>query len=151
MVQSHKENIHKNAVETTFHTMNLARSLASTMQRDITVSIDEENFWCIGLSDNGKCNCKLENACSINGEERVVSGRSFPEILISNINFNGNNHAVFQAKHEVSDIEKTTGFLIFEQGDNKIRLEKKVPNRVHVCLLDGNLPGYSVCNEFTNI
>lgn len=144
VVQSHQTTIHKSAVETTFHSLNYAKTLALSTNKKITVTFDDKSLWCIGFSDSGLCNCKDQNACAINGEVRIISGEHFPNVRLMDIAFDGNKHAVFLSQNASSELN-TTGSIVFEENKNKIKVEKKVLDRIQICSVDGNIPGYSIC------
>ncbi len=73
------------SMETLYDTLKLARSESKKQRTNITVSF--RNYggtapsWCYALSDIGNCDCRVVNACTINGTAAIQTDLINPSTL----------------------------------------------------------------------
>lgn len=59
-----------------------ARAEAELHGRSVTVTVRSGPYWCIGLSDDGACDCHTQGSCRVNGLVREVAGERFRGVSI---------------------------------------------------------------------
>lgn len=73
------------SMETLYDTLKLARSESTKQRTAITVSFrnygGSNPSWCYGLSDSGNCDCRVANACTINGTTVIQTDEVVPSVL----------------------------------------------------------------------
>lgn len=74
------------ATEILYDHIKLARSESLKRREIINVSFrfygGTEPSWCYGLSDSGDCDCRIANACEVDGNEVVINDEHNPSTLI---------------------------------------------------------------------
>lgn len=74
------------SMETLYDTLKIARSESIKQRTSITVSF--RNYagtlpsWCYALSDGGDCDCRISNACTINGVQAIQTDTTSPSTLL---------------------------------------------------------------------
>ena len=90
------------SMETLYDTLKLARSESTKQHTAITVSFRHYNgsnpSWCYGISSSGDCDCRVANACTINGTAVVQTDAIVPCVLtVTNLSgATGSKHITFE-------------------------------------------------------
>ncbi|WP_100643381.1 GspH/FimT family protein [Alteromonas facilis] len=143
IVESQRIMAHKGAVESSYFTMQSARSRAISSGNNITVNFDDTAPWCIGVSDGGVCNCQVANSCQVDGVERVIDATDFDNIVLQEINFGGNAFTVYDGQRGMA--LNNAGSFVLSDGDAEARLELSNIGRLRICMETGSLGTYPAC------
>lgn len=65
-----------------------ARAEAELRGMPVTVNIRAGRAWCVGLSDNGACDCRVPSSCRVAGLERAVEGSEFRGVSVRGADMN---------------------------------------------------------------
>lgn len=133
----------KGAVQAVYFAMQYARSHSVIEQRSILVDIQSGDDWCIGLTDQGDCNCGVSASCTVNSVEYVASYQSFQFVSLDKSTFQNLNQTQFTPPRGLS-----TGFagsLTFSAGAQSLKLLVSNAGRVRICSLTPPHSPYKAC------
>jgi Tfp pilus assembly protein FimT len=133
----------KAAVESSYFAFQGARAAAISSGKDVSVSIVDSTNWCVGISENGACDCTISHNCTISSVEQLVKAQDFGKISIQNVRFGANNSAVYDGIRGLSI--GNAGSLVFSDGVNQAKLILSNMGRVRICVVAGNVGRYSPC------
>lgn len=133
----------KGAVESSYFAFQHSRSAAISAGSDVTVSMESGSNWCIGISDNGDCDCQTLNSCTINGVEQLVKSSDFKLVSMQELNFGVNSAAAFDGIRGLA--VGSAGSMILSDGSNKAKLILSNMGRIRICMDEGELGRYSSC------
>jgi prepilin-type N-terminal cleavage/methylation domain-containing protein len=133
----------KGAVEASYFAFQHARSAAISAGSDVTVSITSGSNWCMGISDNGDCDCTTLNSCTINGVEQLVKSSDFKLVSMQDLSFGVDNTAVFDGIRGLS--VGNAGSTVLSDGSNDAKLILSNMGRIRICMTEGALGRYSSC------
>lgn len=127
----------------------LARSEAAKKNRDVHIFINNDSDdWCLGLSgdDDGNdlgsgsvgandgvsddCDCTVENTCTVDGIERVVSIDDYPGIFLNSSSFSGDKVSI-----EPTRGRNSQGSMVFAISDGSldVKLTRSIMGRLTLC------------------
>ena len=133
----------KAAVESSYFAFQAARANAISLGKDVSVSIVDSTNWCVGISDNGDCDCTILLSCTINSVEQLVKAQDFQNITMQDVRFGANNLAVYDGIRGLST--GNAGSLVFSDGVNQAKLILSNMGRVRICVAAGEVGRYSAC------
>lgn len=90
------------SMETLYDTLKMARSESTKQRTNITVSFrnytGSNPSWCYGISDSGNCDCRIANACTINGTQVIQTDVVTSSVMaVTNLTGTaGSKHIVFE-------------------------------------------------------
>lgn len=90
------------SMETLYDTLKMARSESTKQRTSITVSFrnyaGSNPSWCYGISDSGDCDCRVANACTINGTAVIQTDVVTPSVMaVTNLTgASGSKHIIFE-------------------------------------------------------
>lgn len=142
-VQYNDERKLKGAVEASYFLLQQARSVAISKGTDVTVDFASGTNWCIGVSDNGDCNCATTNSCTVDGVELVLDATDYSDVVMQSLTFNGANQAEFDGTRGIST--GNSGSTVFNNGDTQVKLILSNMGRARICVVSGQLGTYSAC------
>lgn len=131
------------AQEAVFSEMQFARSEAIKQSRDIFVDVHAGTDWCVGVSDQGSCDCTGAGgqACTIHyggsGVVRVVDGDDFDGVSMTSTT----DEIVFDGVRGMVDSGNGT-IAVSSAAGNTVGVIVSVMGRVRFCGEDG---GYDAC------
>ena len=134
----------KNAAESIFADLKLAKSEASKRNQTVYVSFASNgSSWCYGLSEGSPCDCNINNFCSLDHVDKVRSSQSFKNVQLQ--------YAQFAGKSSYTAFDPGKGFAIGKGVKNgtiwlkatngsQIAIILNRVGRVRMC--SPTLPGY---------
>lgn len=143
VVETQKRYKLKGAVESSYFSMQYARSAAVSSSTDITMQFKDGAQWCIASSDAGVCDCNVVNSCTVNGVEQVVKAADFSQITMDDLSFGANDAAVFDGVRGLA--VGNAGSVVLSDGINEARLVLSNLGRVRICMQQGQLGAYEPC------
>lgn len=143
ILSAQKNLVLKGAVESSYFSLQQARSHAVRQSNDVIVDFSTGTNWCIGLTDQADCDCATANSCTIDGVEEVVKGADFPSITMQNLNFGATNQAVFDGTRGLA--LGSAGSVEFNDGSREVRLQLNSVGRAKVCVVSGSVGTYEAC------
>ena len=133
----------KGAVEVSYFAMQQARVSAVAARSDVSVVFNASSPWCIALSDQGICDCRVYADCTIDGVEQKIQHSDFHLITLNDIRFGDDSIAVFDGVRGLAIGH--AGSLVFSDGDNQVKLLLSNMGRVRICSLVGQTGTYESC------
>ncbi|RDV29441.1 prepilin-type N-terminal cleavage/methylation domain-containing protein [Alteromonas aestuariivivens] len=143
IITAQKNLVLKGAAESSYYTLQQARSHAVRQSNDIVVDFSGGTNWCIGITDQGDCDCGTANSCTVDGVEEVIRGDDYTSITMQNLNFGANNQATFDGVRGLS--LGSAGSIELSDGDREIRVQLNNVGRANVCVVAGNVGTYQAC------
>lgn len=133
----------KGALQHSYFLLKKARSMAISLNQNITVQFQNQPQWCIALSDSGPCDCMLINDCLVENVAYRLQAEDYPQIALPKIIMGKNNTVAFDNTRGIA--VGNAGSSIFSDGKNQAKLIVSNLGRVRVCMLTGSLGAYRQC------
>lgn len=133
----------KGVVENHYFAFQQARYSAISNKTDVVLSFQAGATWCVGLSDLGKCNCLIQNNCTLNGVEHLIASDDYSLITLADIKFGKDSVAVFDGLRGLSIGH--AGSVAFSDGTRKLKLILSNMGRVRICGVGSAVGSYQKC------
>jgi prepilin peptidase dependent protein A/type IV fimbrial biogenesis protein FimT len=133
----------KGVVETHYFALQQARHLAISKGSEVSLSFRSTGTWCVGLSDQGLCDCHLPNDCTVNSVEQIISQQDYAFISMTNVKFGKDAAAIFDGQRGLAIGH--AGSVVFTDGSRQLKLILSNMGRVRICSLLGQVGSYKPC------
>ncbi len=133
----------RGAAQNSYFAFQQARSSAIAKNMPITVAIQSGDNWCAAISDNGQCDCRAPNHCTLDGVEYKVDASDYHFVTLPKVTFGKQSMAVFDGNRGLAIGH--SGSLIFSDGEQQLKLILSNLGRVRICAIDQALGGYKKC------
>ncbi|RDV29326.1 prepilin-type N-terminal cleavage/methylation domain-containing protein [Alteromonas aestuariivivens] len=120
-----------------------AQNLALAHQKPVYAVIQTQNSWCIGLTEEPDCDCRVERHCQVEGESWQVSAPAPMRVTLDSLTF-ANHRTRFDPVH--GRAYGYAGTLILSDGQRKGKIVINNLGRVRMCMSQGLLGGYPSCD-----
>jgi prepilin peptidase dependent protein A/type IV fimbrial biogenesis protein FimT len=133
----------KGVVENHYFAFQQARYSAISNKTDVALSFQAGTKWCVGISDLGKCNCLIQNNCTLNGIEHLIASDDYSLITLTDIKFGKDSVAIFDGLRGLSI--GNAGSVVFSDGTRKLKLVLSNMGRVRICGVGSTVSSYQKC------
>ena len=134
------------SMETLYDTLKLARSESIKQRTSITVSFrnyaGSQPSWCYALSDGGDCDCRIANACTINGSQAIQTDTINPSSLAAS-NLSGPAGAKFISFNNIRGTASNSGSILFTSNTSTGLVSINPMGFINNC--SNNVTGYPAC------
>ena len=133
-------------VETLYDSLKIARSESLKRRAYIDISFRFYNgllpSWCYGLSDSGNCDCRVANACTINGNEMVINDSETPSTMeVTNLTgIAGGKSLIFEGTRGTV---VNSGAIQFTDTNFSAVININAMGFISIC--SNNIAGYPAC------
>lgn len=137
----------RTSMESLYNTLKLARS--ESIKRHATITVSFRNYkdtsspsWCYALSDGGNCDCRIFNACTIDGVSVIQTDVNTPSTLATN-NLTGSTDAKFVSFEHIRGTTSNSGSIQFTSGAATGLVNISAMGFINSC--SSTVPGYPSC------
>jgi prepilin peptidase dependent protein A/type IV fimbrial biogenesis protein FimT len=139
-----KQQLHiKQAAQVSYFFMQHARANAIASSEDVYVSIRNGQSWCIGMNMSQRCDCLIDNDCSVSGVPTRINNSDYASVALLQFSFGQNSSAVFDGERGMA--MGNSGSVTFGDSHDKIKLIVSNMGRVRLCVLEGNILAHPSC------
>jgi len=131
------------AVQAIYYLLQHARSHTVSLQQDIVVDFEPTTPWCVGITNNNRCDCTIAGSCTINNIEWRVSMLDFPQVSVSDIKFGSQHQAVFNSPRALSSGH--AGSIVLSDSDYQLKLLLSNMGRIRICAKNKAFAPYHRC------
>ncbi|MBF7073790.1 hypothetical protein ISG33_10310 [Glaciecola sp. MH2013] len=120
-----------------------ARSQAIASSTNIDMDVKVGIYWCLGLSDQGNCDCNTANSCKVNDLEKTISYTDYPSIVLTDVDLGGDFKAQFDGERGLA--LNDSGSMKFSSPTLAMRVSLNSLGRTQLCSENGQIGSYQSC------
>lgn len=133
----------KSALQGTYFLLKTARMMSIHHNQDISVQFEAKDNWCVALSNNDRCNCQLQNDCTVQGQSYSLKQADFPTVALHNLKMGKLKTVVFDRHRGISVGKGGSGEFVASDMAGKFIISNL--GRVRICMSKGTMGGYPPC------